>query len=214
MHLSPAARLRHLTVAALLSGAGATILATSQPNDRAAVLSSGTLLIGTLSHSLSTASAVVGDPVEARLIHPVLLSDGGLVPVGTVVSGEVTYVHSGRHAHAAPELGLRFTSLQIDDHAYAITAARFHVHARTAVMAAGAHGGGRAVMGGSVRRPPPPSAALVRRGTAGAALGAGEAITADGSELVLPAGKRLRIRLVAPAQVRHPVARASTTTGS
>jgi len=214
MRLSLVGRGRRFAMAALLTGLGAFLLVVGRRDDRAATMPQGTLLVGALVHSLSTATAAVGDPVELRLIHPVLLPDGGLVPIGAVVHGDVTHVRSGRRASQEPELGLRFNTIEIDHGAYAITVAHFHVHARPRVLAAAVGGGGRAIMGGSLRRPASPGSGPLAGGPAGPALGPGDAVTTDGRELVLPAGKRIRIRLVAPAQVRHPLATERVTTGS
>ncbi len=205
MRLPLVGRVRRFALAVLLIGLGALLLIVGQRPDRATTMPQGTLLVGALVHSLSTASAATGDPVELRLIHPVLLPDGGLVPVGAVVHGEVTHVRSGRRATQEPVLGLRFSRLEIDHDTYAITTALFHVHARPRVLAAAVGGGGRAIMGGSLRRQATAGSAPLTGGPAGPALGAGDAVAADGRELVLPAGRRIWIRLVAPAQVRRPL---------
>lgn len=149
--------------------------------DRAPMLPEGTVLVAALEHSISTVDARPGDEVELRTVHPVRLPDGGSVPVGAIIRGEVTHVQSGR-GRRTPELLLRFTTIDITHDRYAIAAVSFHVRGRR-----------------------PARAGAVTRGPAGVALGTGGAVATDGRELVLPAGRRLSVRLTAPAVVRYRV---------
>jgi hypothetical protein len=148
--------------------------------DRAPMLPEGTVLVAALEHSISTVDARPGDEVELRTVHPVRLPDGGEVPVGAIIRGEVMHVQTGR-GRRTPELLLRFTTIDITHDRYAIAAVSFHVRGR------------RPVRPGSART----------RGPAGVALGTGGAVATDGRELVLPAGRRLSVRLTAPAVVRY-----------
>lgn len=163
---------------ATLVVAGLVLAGSSQ--DRAPMLPEGTVLVAALEHSVSTVDARPGDEVELRTVHPVRLPDGSLVPVGAIIRGEVTHVQSGR-GRSTPELVLRFTTIDITHDRYAIAAVSFHVHGRRP------WGDGSALM----------------RGPAGVAVGTGGAVATDGRELVLPAGRRLGIRLTAPAVVRR-----------
>ena len=148
----------------------------------APTLPAGTVLVAALEHSISTVDAHAGDQVELRTVHPVRLPDGGEVPVGAIIRGQVAHVQSGR-GRTAPELLLRFTTIDIARDRYAIASVSFRVRGR---------------------RPPRASPALAR-GSAGVALGTGGAVASDGRELVLPAGRRLSVRLTAPATVRYRV---------
>ena len=202
-------RLRQVAIPALLViGVGAGAVLSDRDADRAATMPEGTLLIATLTQSISTATAAVADPVVARTVHPVLLPDGAMIPAGAAMRGTVTHVTSGRHDAAAPELGLRFTHLDIDGDTYAITTAAFHVHGQRHILAAGLAPAGRAVMGGSLRRPPAAGRDVPRPGVAGTAIGTGTVVGTDGHELVLSAGRRLQIRLIAPVEVRYDPATA------
>lgn len=198
-----------VVVVGLWAFAAVTVVALADPErDRAVTMPEGTLLIASLTQSLSTATSAVDDPIVAHTVHPVLLPDGGMIPTGARVSGTVTHVRSGRHHTGAPELGLRFTELEIDDDRYPIATATFHVHGQHALLAAGLAPGGRAVMGGSVRRAPGAGGAVQLPGAAGVAIGSGVVIGSDGRELVLSAGRRLQIRLTAPVQLRYDPATA------
>ena len=148
----------------------------------APTLPEGTVLVAALQHSVSTADAHAGDRVELRTVHPVHLPDGGEVPMGAIIRGQVTHVQSGR-GRRAPLLLLRFTTIDIARDRYAIAAVSF------------------AVRGRSGRR----TTVAFARGGAGAALGTGGVVASDGRELVLPAGRRVSVRLTAPAVVRDRI---------
>jgi hypothetical protein len=124
-----------------------------------------------------------GDVVELRTVHPVRLPDGGEIPLGALIRGEVMHVRSGR-GRVTPELMLQFTTIEIDADRYAIASAALHVTGRR-----------------QPRRTP-----TATPGAAGVALGSGATIATDGRELILPAGRRLTVRLTAPAEVRYRVA--------
>jgi len=166
---------------AILALLGLAIGAGPRPG-RLPTLPEGTVLVAALEHSISTVDARPGDRVELRTVHPVRLPDGGEVPVGAIIRGQVTHVQSGR-GRATPELLLRFTIIDIAEDRYAIASVAFSVRGRRQ----------------------PRVTPVAARGVAGVALGSGVAVAIDGRELVLPAGKRLSVRLTAPAVVRYRV---------
>jgi hypothetical protein len=134
-------------------------------------------LVAALEHPITTVDAHAGDVVELRTVHPVRIPDGGEIPLGALIRGEVMRVRSGR-GRVTPELMLQFTTIEIDADRYAIASAALHVSGRWYPR----------------RRP------TVTPGAAGVALGGGETIATDGRELVLPTGRRLTVRLTAPAK--------------
>ncbi len=166
-----ASQVRYITLALLL-GAGLATAASARLRSPATTMPEGTFLLATLERSISTVYARTGDPVELRTIHRVWLPDGGEVPAGTTVAGEVLHARAGS-AGAAPELMLRFTSLVIDGDRYAIASPPLEVH-------------GRCDHGTRARGP----SARWRA-----------AVATHGSELVLPAGKFVRVRLLEPVRV-------------
>jgi hypothetical protein len=159
----------------------AVALVTSPPRGDGPSLPEGTVLVAALEHSISTVDARPGDAVELRTVHTVRLPDGGEIPLGTPIRGEVMHVRSGR-GRQVPELLLQFSVIDIAEDRYAIASTALHVRGRQ-----------------RSRR----SAATP--GAAGVALGSGATIATDGRELVLPAGRRLTVRLTAPAEVRYRV---------
>jgi hypothetical protein len=137
-------------------------------------LPEGTILVAALEHHISTVDAQPGDRIELRTVHPVRLPRGGEVPAGAVVTGEIVHSQSGRGG-ALPDLMLRFTSLDAAGDHYDITSAHLRVKARRTRVVP-----------------------FTSRG-AGVALRDGASIATDGRELILPAGRRLIVRLTAPA---------------
>jgi hypothetical protein len=62
----------------------------------ALTLPAGTVLVAALEHPITTVDAQAGDVVELRTVHPVRLPDGGAIPLGALIRGEVMHVRSGR----------------------------------------------------------------------------------------------------------------------
>jgi flagellar biosynthesis GTPase FlhF len=76
----------------------------------------GTQLVVALSTDVSTKTARVGDPFEARLTAPLLSGDRVVAPQGARVTGTITEVVSGSsQIGAVPALGLRFEQLELLD---------------------------------------------------------------------------------------------------
>lgn len=167
-----ASKVRYVAIALLL-GASLATAARARARSPATTMPEGTLLLATLERSISTVYARTGDPVELRTVHRVWLPDGGEVPAGATVRGEVLHARAGGGGDA-PALMLRFTALVIDGDSYAIATPPLEVHGRR-------HQQTRA-RGPSVR--------------------SRAAVAIQGSELVLPAGKHVRVRLLAPVRVR------------
>lgn len=82
----------------------------------------GTQLVVALATDVSTKTAKVGDPFEARLTAPLLSGDHVVAPQGARVTGTITEVVSGSsQIGAVPALGLRFDQLELlDDRKVAI----------------------------------------------------------------------------------------------
>lgn len=167
-----------VTLGAAIGGAVA-----GEYRTEALTLPAGTVLVAALEHPITTVDAHAGDVVELRTVHPVRIPDGGEIPLGALIRGEVMHVRSGR-GRVTPELMLQFTTIEIDADRYAIASAALHVTGRR-----------------QPRRTP-----TATPGAAGVALGSGATIATDGRELLLPAGRRLTVRLTAPAEVRYRVA--------
>ncbi len=74
-----------------------------QPLAKEAVLSA-------LTSKIDTKKAKVGDPVTAKTLNPLTLTDGSILPVGTKLSGKVTQVQP--KSSGAATLGISFDQLE------------------------------------------------------------------------------------------------------
>lgn len=178
---------------------------------RVVVAPAGSTFEATLSTGLSSGLNSIGDVVTATVSSPLVIGSNVVIPAGSQVVGQVVNAISARRFRAGSGgvLEFRFTSIRTPDgQRYPLSASvdttRFKLQAetggsrtakvvgKTAVGAgAGALAGlvGAAISGGDKSK-----AAAIGTGI-GAGLGAGKAIIDKGSELEIPSGSTLPIRL-------------------
>ena len=143
--------------AVLAIGIATAVLSGSPPRERNATIPAGTTLVVALEQVVSTQASHPGDEIELRTVQPVRLGNGAEIPEGTLIGGLVTDARSGGTNAGPPELGMRFTELEIDGDILEISTEQF------------------------------------RFGTLGR--------TAHSDQIVLPAGRRIKIRLSRPLTV-------------
>ncbi len=153
-----------------------------------------------LETAVSSDTARVEDEVHARVTRPVVVDGVTVIPTGARLTGQVTVVESGGRFRGRSRIGVRFTSVTVDD--------RSHVEIRTETIyrvgeaptgEATAKIGASAVVGSILGG--------VFGGKKGAAIGAatgaagGTAIVAAGgpNDATLAAGSALTVRLSEPA---------------
>jgi hypothetical protein len=152
--------------------------------------------------AVSTRTAEVEDPVEARVTRDVLVADQVAIPAGTRMLGSVVLVERGGKLRDAARLGVRFHTLVMDDglQVRAITetiyregrsrgsdsVAKIGSAAVGGAILGAIFGGGRgAAIGGSI----------------GAAGGTAAALNGEPEPAGLPPGTRLTVRLSRPVTV-------------
>ena len=209
-HMTPKAL--YIAVPVLLGvGIGSAVILGAGPERREATIPTGTTLVAALERSVSTEHNRVGDAVVLQTVQSVRLPDGGEIPPGATIHGEVTRAQGGGRIAGAPELTLRFTALAIDGAIYALAADPFRVRGRSDAGESAATIGGGAVAGGIVGGLVGGGKDVLKGAVAGAAIGTGVAVATKGDQIVLPGGVKLRIRLAAPVTVRYrPVAEEQT----
>lgn len=155
-----------------------------------------------LETTVSSETARVEDPVHGRVSRPVVVDGVAIIPAGALLTGQVTTVERGGRFRERSRIGVRFTSLRVDE--------RTQVPIRTEVIyregeaptgEATAKIGASAVVGSILGG--------VFGGKKGAAIGAatgaagGTAIVAatGPNEVVLAAGTSFTVRLAEPALV-------------
>ena len=94
------------------------------PGERKATVPAGTMLVAALEDEVSTQRSRAGDEIALRTVEPVRL-DGAEIPEGTLISGTVTDARSGGKDAGPPELGMRFTALEIDGDTHEISTEQF-----------------------------------------------------------------------------------------
>jgi hypothetical protein len=91
-----------------------SMIVTSVP-DREGELHEGTLLKVTILQGLSTSTTIAGSPFTASLVEPVEKDGRVILPVGSILDGQVTEVHSGRRISGAAALHLEPRSVTLPD---------------------------------------------------------------------------------------------------
>ena len=104
----------HVAPSGTETGAPAASPVTATPPQAPLIVPAGTKLTATLTAALSTKTARVGDPVEARLVDDVIVDGRRAIAAGALVHGRVTHVISGSHKiGGTPVLGVRFDALEV-----------------------------------------------------------------------------------------------------
>ncbi len=165
-----------------------------------ATIPAGTRLVASLGGSVSTRSAEAGTPITLQTVEAISLGDGAEIPAGLTVRGEVTHSKGGGRIEGAPELTLRFQSLEVEGERHAIAAEPFRVKGKSDAKESAALIGGGTVVGGVVGAI---AGNTVAGAVVGGVLGTGAALAQDGDDITLPSGQRLRIRLTEPVTVRY-----------
>ena len=168
----------------------------------------GTKLVVRLDGAVSSDSSRVDDPVEATLAEPVIVGHTDVLPVGSIVRGEVTSVARAGNVKGRANLALEFRSLSVAERGdqYPIGAHVAEIAPATKAkdaekIAAPAAGGALigALLGGKKGAA---IGALVGGGTGTAIV-----LSTPGEELHLSRGTTLSLRLEQPIDVRVPITR-------
>ena len=201
IHLTKAAR---IAIPAVL-GVGLVSVAVLAGNRerRKVEIPAGTVLVAALEHEVSTGRTTVGEEVTLRTVAPLQIDEETAIPEGIVLRGTVTEAKSGGRVAGAPELGVRFTQLEIDGEQHDISAGAFHVTGKSDAGESAAQIGGGAVAGGVLGTVLGGKGGTLKGAVVGAAIGTGVALATEGDQLVLHPGQQVRIRLNAPVTVTY-----------
>jgi hypothetical protein len=194
-------RSRWLLGALIVAAVGVVAAAVvSRSGTRKATIPAGTRVVAALRNTVSTERHHAGDRIELITRAPIELAEGGTLPEGAEIQGQVTHSEGGGRIAGAPELTLRFTELAIEGRAYPITAEPFRVKGKSDALESAAEIGGGAVVGGVIGAV---AGSAVKGAVVGAVLGTGVAVATKGNQIVLPAGQRLRITISQPVTVNY-----------
>jgi hypothetical protein len=167
---------------------------------REVTIPAGTRITAALQSTVTTEHDQVGERVELKSVDPLPIAGGGTIPAGAVVHAEVIQTRGGGRIAGAPELTLRFNDIEVGGNDYPIAADPFHVRGKNDAKESAAEIGGGAVAGGIVGAI---AGNTVKGAAVGAVLGTGVAVATKGNQIVLPAGRRLRIHLLEPVRVSY-----------
>lgn len=172
----------------------------SRSGTREVTIPAGTRVVAALRNTVSTERNDAGDRIDLITKAPIELAEGGSLPEGAEIEGQVTHSEGGGRIAGAPELTLRFTRLAIEGRAYPITAEPFRVRGKNDAVESAAEIGGGAVVGGVIGAV---AGSAIKGAVVGAVLGTGVAVATKGNQIVLPAGQRLRITITQPLTVSY-----------
>jgi hypothetical protein len=172
----------------------------SNSGTREGTIPAGTRVVAALQSTISTERNDAGDRIDLITKAPIELAEGGTLPEGAQLEGQVTHSEGGGRIAGAPELTLRFTQLVVNGRSYPITAEPFRVRGKSDAAESAAEIGGGAVVGGIVGAV---AGSAVKGAVVGAVLGTGVAVATKGNQIVLPAGQRLRVTISQPVTVTY-----------
>jgi len=152
--------------------------------------------------AVSTRTAEVEDPVEARVTRDVLVADQVAIPAGTRMLGSVVLVQRGGKLRDAARLGVRFHTLVMDDglRVPAVTETIYR-EGRSRGNDSVAKIGGSAVGGAILGAIFGGSRGAAIGGSIGAAGGTAAALNGEPEPAGLPPGTRLTVRLSRPVTI-------------
>ena len=204
--------LRALVGATLLAACGGSAESADPPQgtsegpvaEAPAVPASTTLTLA-LDQALSTKSNKAGDPFSAHLIAD-LMAPGGeiLLPMGTVVRGEVTEAVASPPADVPAMLRLQIVSVEVNGEAVPVVADVEDLQLQTEAKDSDRQTAGKVAVGaaagallGKITGKGTTKGAVV-----GAAAGAAVAIATRDGNASLPVGSQMTIRLLEPLVLR------------
>lgn len=197
-----AVRGSQLLIAGLIvAGVGIAVATVTSSSKRHEVtIPQGTSVVGALDRTISTKTSDVGQSVRLRTVSPLDLGDDRVIPGGMWIYGEVTHARGGGRIAGAPELTIRFTRLEAGGEEHRVDIQPFRVRGRDDLKESIAEIAGGTVAGAIVGAV---AGDAVKGAVIGAAAGTGVAIATKGNQIVLPAGQRIRIRLLEAVTVSY-----------
>ena len=155
--------------------------------------------------AVSTRTARLEDPVEARVTRDVQVGARVAIPSGTRMRGSVVLVEPGGRLRSASRLGVRFHSLVMDDGAeVTLSTETIYREGKPPGGDSVAKIGGAAVAGSILGAIFGGERGAAIGGSIGAAGGTAAALNGEAEPASLPPGSRLTVRLSRPAQVTVP----------
>jgi len=147
-----------------------------------------------LLQELSTQKVKSGDPFKARLEAAIVVDGVVVAPIGTQVTGRVDHAQQAKRIRGTSELSISLTSLMTNGEMNAIATSNYADRGTPAAAAAVKGAAAGAAVGGIVDG----SSGAGTGAAAGATLGA----LKKGDSIVIPRGRLLEFKMLAPAPVK------------
>jgi type IV secretory pathway VirB10-like protein len=166
------------------------------------VVSANSVLGLRLETSVSSETAAVEDPVEARVTRDVTVGGMLAVPAGSHVLGTVVLVDRGGKMKERARLGVRFHTLVLADHSQVpIQTDAIYREGESPANQSVAKIGGAAVGGAILGALFGGAKGAVMGGATGAAGGTALVMAGDRNPATLPAGSTVTVRLISPVTI-------------
>ena len=164
----------------------------------------GTKLALELESSVSSQTAKVEDPVEARLTEAVTINGTEVIPAGSRLRGVVSAVQPAGKVKGVASLAVRFSKITVRDETYTI-AADFSLTAPTSkgsdAKKVGIGAAGGAIIGAIIGGGKGAAVGMVVGGGAGAA----HVMLTPGKDIELPRGTAVTVTLDRDVDVKVPI---------
>jgi len=165
-------------------------------------LPAGTVLAGSLGHTIDTGKNHAGDPVVLHLTEPKMVDGVEVIPAGSTIHGEVTHDDPAGRIAGGAELTIRFTELILPDgKSYPLPAHALSMHGKGQAKESALEIGGGTAAGAAVGGILGGGSGAAKGAAAGAVVGTGVAVATKGKQIVLPAGTTVHVTLTAPMQI-------------
>lgn len=155
-----------------------------------------------LDTSVSSKTAAIEDPVEARVTRDVTVDGLAAIPAGSRALGTVVLVDRGGKVKSVARLGVRFHTLVLPDHTEVpIATDAIYREGASPTGQSVAKIGGAAVGGAILGALLGGARGAVMGGATGAAGGTAIVMAGDRNPATLPAGSTVTVRLISPVTI-------------
>ncbi len=165
----------------------------------------GTALALELTTALTSETATVETPVQARLREAVSVDGVTAIPAGTVFSGAVTDVERAGRVRGRSRLVFRFTEATINGQKEALRTAPLTFEGEATQKQDAAKIGAGAVGGAIIGAIAGGGSGAAKGAAIGGAAGTGVVLATRGREVTVDAGTTLNASLAVPADLLIPV---------
>jgi hypothetical protein len=172
------------------------------PQSTSITIAAGTGLMATLQTTIATDKNHVGDRVTLSVVEPISVSGRTVVPVGSIINGDVTHIDPAGSVAGGAELTLRFSQLVIAGKGFPISCDPFRLWVTGDAQESVLEIGGGAIAGSIIGGILGGQKGAIQGAVVGGAVGTGVAVITKGEQLVLQQGLLMKVTLVSPVVIQ------------